>query len=99
MRGGDLLLALALRVAIVADAGARGLFLLGLGGEEMVQGRLGMIQGIGKGSRFALLGMAQRRIEETNFGLRLVWPRRGGHDAELLPRPVDLLGRQFALLE
>ena len=99
LRGGNLLLALALRIAIVACAGALGLFLLGLGGEETVQGRLGMIAGVGKGSRFARLGRAQRRIEQTDLGLRLVRSGRGGHEVELLPRPVDLLGPQSALLE
>ena len=91
-------LALALRIAIVACAGALGLFLLGLGGEETVQGRLGMIAGVGKGSRFARRGRAQRRIEQADLGLRLIGPGRGGHDVELLPRPVDLLGPQSALL-
>ena len=83
-------LALALRIAIVALAAARGLFLLGLGGAETVQGRLGMIAGVGKGARFARLGRAQRRIEQADFGLCLVGPGRRGHDVELLPRPVDL---------
>ena len=98
LRGGDLLLALALRIAIVADAGPRGLFLLGLGGKQTIQGRLGMIAGVGKSSRLARRCRAKRRIEQTNLGLRLIGPSRGGHDVELLPRPIDLLGPQAALL-